>query len=303
MIQTFLPYLAVAISLVALLYTIRRFRLKRGAFIRGRFTTTSSISCDDEYVSSVLLENLKDRAATIFAIYLRVGYSYYIEIENFEDSPLILRPFETYRREYGPIVLYDVSGKRILLNSLLRDRKTKKTLYLSTSDGKYRVRSGLRGWSPVLDLFRNHMTAVIRPIRSVYKNQAYGSNVRFLVEFKFDGDREEIVPLHPGDHQLRIFKSFRLTEDSLLSKSNLEALLQEQMKLGGLACKSFTVRDLKEWRDEAYKIDELLVIEAKRYGLIRYYLIGRILTVLHDRSLRRKNRVLAREARRARDVA
>ena len=52
----------------------------------------SSVSCSDNYISSLTLENLKDRAVVILKIYLRLGHGYFVEIEDFENSPLILRP-------------------------------------------------------------------------------------------------------------------------------------------------------------------------------------------------------------------
>jgi hypothetical protein len=42
----------------------------------------SSVYCDDPYLSSLVIENLKDRAITIFEIYLKVGNHCYIQIED-----------------------------------------------------------------------------------------------------------------------------------------------------------------------------------------------------------------------------
>ncbi|MGA9704061.1 hypothetical protein [Pseudomonas sp.] len=163
-------------------------------------------------MSSVLLENEKDRATTIFAIYLRVGYSYYIEIENFEHEPLILKAFETFYREYDPIDFYSVNMRRIKMDALLHDNKVPKKLFLSTSQGKYRVPKPYKHWDPVIEFFGNHTIAVIHPARSTYKGKAYGSNVAYLVDLKFQDNSEQVVPIHPRDYEVRRFKNVRLSE-------------------------------------------------------------------------------------------
>lgn len=94
---------ALIVSVIALIYTVRTYLLKSGSSVRGSYGTCSSVSCEDKYVSSVTLENLKDRSTVIFSIYLKIGHNYFLEIENFESSPLILKPFEVYRKEYDAI--------------------------------------------------------------------------------------------------------------------------------------------------------------------------------------------------------
>jgi hypothetical protein len=88
------------------------------------------------FVSEVILENVKDRAVPIFGIYPRLGYSYYLEVEDFEDGPLLLRPYETYRKGFGPIEFYGINDNKIDLNDLLSNQRIKKSLFLSISDGK-----------------------------------------------------------------------------------------------------------------------------------------------------------------------
>ena len=119
---------ALIVSIIALVYTAKAYLLKSGAYIRGLYSICSSISCDDKYIHHMNLENLKDRAVVIFKIYLQVGHNYFIEIDDFEDNPLILRPFEIFYKEYDPIDLYSVGMGRILLNDLLDDKSAKQKI-------------------------------------------------------------------------------------------------------------------------------------------------------------------------------
>src|SRR5205823_5735445 len=140
----------------------------------------------------VRLENLKDRSITIFGIYLRLGYNTYVIIEEFDEEPLILKPFETYYRRYDPIECYAVSSNRLRINALLNDERVRKRVVVSTSSGRYTVRRYLRKWDPVHLFFRNHLTTVARPIRSIYKGKAYGSNTIFLVKVKLRDSSEQV---------------------------------------------------------------------------------------------------------------
>ncbi len=290
MIQTYIPYIALSISLIALYYGFRGYLLKSGIKIQGIHTICSSVDCDDKYIHRVMLENLKDRATTIYGIYLKVGYGCYIEIEDFEDSPHILKAFESYQQEFDAIEFYSVSSKRIRLNALLDDKHVKQRLYLSTASGKYKVKKSLRRWNPVSEFFRNHLTAVVRPIRSKYKERAYGSNIRYLVELKFRDDNEQVIPIHSTEYNWRRYRNFKITRESLASKGDLNAFFLNLIDENKIHAESVKIYDLNEWRDKIHDFNkERPVLEAKRYSWIKYYLMGRIFTYLGDRKLRIMN--------------
>jgi hypothetical protein len=118
--------IALIVSVIALVYTAKTYRLKSGANIRGSYSIRSSIECEDKFLHEITLENLKDRPVVIFKIFLKLGHNYFIEIDDFEDSPLILKPFEVFHREYEPIDMYSVGMGRILLNDLFEKPKVKK---------------------------------------------------------------------------------------------------------------------------------------------------------------------------------
>jgi hypothetical protein len=280
---------ALCISALAFYVAAMNYRRKAGVLIRGTHTLASSRDCNDKYVSSIILENLKDRAITIFTIYLRIGYSYYIEIETFKDKPLILKAFETYHKEYGPIQFYGINSNRMNLDALLDDAKIKKRIVLSTSDGKYIVPHNIPRWNPVGDFFRNHLTAVIRPVCTIYKEKYIGANIKYVVEFIGNSDKVEIVPIHPKDFQLKTFRNFSLTQESLASQVSLTAYLNEQVTSGKLICERFQVYDADSWRVQAVEFYKGRTIEALYFGLLRYHIVGRLFTWYSNWKLRREN--------------
>ncbi len=284
--------LGTALSCFGLYLAYRGLVLKTGRMkIRGGYTETSSIACDDTYISSVTLENVRDRAVTIFAIYMKFGYNLYVEIDDFAQSPLILGPFESFRKEYEPIEFYSAGTRRILINDLFANRKVKKRLVLSTSDGKHTVRRLIPIWDPFMEFFQNFVTNIARPIRSTFKGKAYGSGTIYLVELEIESGTSQVLPIYPRDHEVRRFKRFRLTQESLETKAALEAFLNQQREDGNLPVSSVKVHDLRASREEHFKEDETKEpITASPTGFFTYHVAGRVYTWISRWDTRRKNK-------------
>lgn len=286
---------ALLVSVTAAVIGWRNYRRKSSLHLRGYAGVAQSTECDDRYVSSVVIENLKDRAVSIYAIYLRVGHSYYIQIEDFEGkSPLILRPFETWHQKYGPIDHYTVSSKRIAMNSVLSDKRAKQTLVLSTTEGKYVIKKAPKVWSPLAYFFRNHMTAVVQPRRVMHEGQDIGGNIAYVVKIVAKGE-PELILLQKRDFEVIRFKSFRLTADSLKTADALREFLQAQIEQGALVCSAFEVFDMEAWRERhRSEFPDQEHIDAEYIGFFMYRVLGRIGTILADRKLAKSNRHLAK---------
>ena len=186
----------------------RNYRRKSGISIWGSFQPISSYASSDDYICGLKLENKKDRSVTIFAIYLRISHNYYLELEDLEETPLVLRAFESYNKQFGPIEFHGVGNKRILLDHLIRDLSVKKQLILSTSEGRYKVPKRMKRWSPIPLFFKNHLTAVVKPITTTYKDVGIGGTMKFILEIVEKDGSETILPIHPDDYQLKKFTHF-----------------------------------------------------------------------------------------------
>lgn len=290
-----LTLLPILIALIALWVAVRSYQRKAGLELRGSFQIASSRSCEDRYVSNVLIENIKDRSTTIFDIYLKVGYSIYIHLMEFEESPLILKPYETYQKQFGPIEFYSFNLRRVDINHLLANNKLRKRLVLSTSDGKYLVPKRLGSWSPVIDYFRNGLTCILRPVPSRYKDTDLGSNIRYVVEITDLIDELQIIPVGRNDYDIGVFRNFRLTKESLVSKDALESYLLERQIDGTLNVKGFSVHDIDVWREQNHRDYRNDAIKIDSDSLFRYHIIGRWLTYRQTQKMRSKNKLLARQ--------
>ena len=284
---------SILISLIALWIAIKNYRRKHGIELRGSFRITSSITCEDKYVSNILIENIKDRSVTIFCIYLKVGNSIYVELANFDETPLILKPYETFNRPSGPIEFYSVNMRKVDINDLLSNHKIKKRLVLSTSEGRYIVPRQLRQWNPITEFFKNHYTGILHPYPSKYRDTHLGSNIRYVVEVTNNTGGMETIAIRRTDHEIQVFKRFRLTEECLVSAEALHEYLLQRKTDGMFAATEIKIIDIDKWR-----VENLHQYEGDRRKLedtsfLLYHVLGRWWTYQRTRQLVRKNKVTA----------
>jgi hypothetical protein len=281
-------YLAVGISLIALLVAAKNYWRKAGVLIRGSFQITSSIDCSDMYVSRVTLENLKDRAITVFGVYLRAGHNNYIELKDLEKDPLLLKAYETTQMIFGPMQEYRANGKRWGFNHVLKDLKIPLRLVISTSEGKYVVPAPISQWSPVHDFFRNHLTLTVHTVRRTFKDLPVGDNIRYIVELHAENEQSQIFLIRKDD--IYAFAWFRLTPKSLESAEALRAYLNEQVERGLFPRQRLTVLDVNILRQQGGLDDAVRQRhEVKLFGFFTYHVLGRLATVRAEKTRRIEN--------------
>lgn len=271
--------IALVISLLALLFTYLNFRRKLGIKIRGGYSISANIECGDKYVSNVLLENLRDKSIAIYGIYLKVGHNYYIDIENMKENPIILKPFEVIKRNYGPIQCYCLNMLKINLNDLLSNNKASKKIVLSTNYGKYVVSGHFRIWSPFLDYLSNHLTIHINTIRLAINKHHIGSNVKYVIKIEGINGETEIIKILYGENEKKI-RGVTIKVDALKTKEDLENFLEKE-KIKIKNCKKITVYDVENAALELYVMSKKIKRDAKYCGLVNYYIVGKFYTWIY----------------------
>ena len=281
-----------AIAAFALVYAVRGDRRKTGLDIRCSFSVASAISSKEQWVAEVRLENVKDRSVTVYKIYLEVGHGLYIEVEDFTENPLTLGPYCVFQKKYDPIEFYSHGMSR--LTGVLENEKKRRRIVLTTSQGRHNPKLGIRtGDDPMIDsILKNYWTGVARPERWSFKGRCYGSEAKFIVTFAGNDGKEEIFAIYPRDHEIRRFRDFSLTEESLESKQALERLMQTQITAGTLSCNAFEVFDLEPYRRRVFK-DYSESIAVVHQGWFSHNVLGRCLTVWEKWILNRKNKKLS----------
>lgn len=278
---------ALIISIIALFYTIISYLLKRGNKIRCDISTISTIETDEKYISSITLENLKDKATIIFDIHLRIGYNNFLLIEEFNSAPLILKPFEVYYKEYDPILFYTVNMDKMIINDNLYNPKKK--IILSTTDGKYTVKTNTKRWSVNNLFFSNYTTAIIKPCRLSYNKKSYGSNTLFLLVLKKIGQEDFIKPILKDDYKRKVFINFNLTQESLENKEIFVQYIQSQIDYGYLSYDTFEVIDFGKKVKEIQN-EYLNKIKMQPLNYFKYYITGKFITYLENFKINKINR-------------
>src|SRR5258708_34659298 len=128
----------------------------------------------------------------------------------------------------------------------------------------------------------------------MHKENSVGSNMKFVVDFVKEDGSAETVPIHPKDYELKLFRDFRLTRESLADKESLEQFLRKQKEEGKLACKDVVVYDLQTWRARAHEFYKGETIRAEPYGLLHYYVLGRLYSIFANRRTERNNLRISR---------
>jgi hypothetical protein len=279
------------IAIFASIVAVKNYKRKSGIAISGGFGIASSVRCEESYVSHIVLENLKDRAVTIYEIYLKVGHNFYIELEDHNETPLIMKPYETYHKTMGEIIFYAVNSNTIKMEDLLQDKKAKKRIVLSTSEGKYVVPKQVKRWSPIGEFFKNHLTGIIRTIRITHNGKCIGGNVQFVVDILKKDGQTETIQLMQSDYHLKRFKNFNLTKECLLSKDSLQSFLEEKLE-EGLISKDSTIKvhnfeENTNTMREHYKGSHII---AERWSAPYYYIFGTFFTRYSDFKMKKENK-------------
>lgn len=282
--------LAFIVGFATLIYTVKLFYMKKGIDVRCSYSLCSSIDCDDKYISDFILENRKDKSIVIFHTYLKIGHNYYLELENFEKKPLIIKPFEVYTKKFDPILFYSASMKRIKLDKLLDNKKVKKKILLYTTEGTYEVKANINLSNPIILFFKNYTTAIISPRRLNYEDKSYGINTKFLVEFVSNDGQKEILPLQESSYKYK-YNGFTLNKEALISKENLENFFNELSNEE--IFKNVTKINVIDYKNETTKIvnqlDKTKIIEAKYYSYFHYAIVGKIITIIDDIKMKSTN--------------
>lgn len=281
---------ALAISVIALQYTVRTFWLKAGDKVRFNYSVASSIEAEDKYISSITLENLKDKALVIFEIHLKLGNGLFLELEKYEDAPLVVEPFGLFQKNYDPVIFYSSNTDRVKLDHLLDSSKNRPHVVLSTTNGKQKVKTNIPRWTPLGEYFVNVYAGIIQPRWLIHRDKAYGSNVRFLLDIeRADGDRE-CIPIHPEDYRRRRLRNIELTEEALEDKSSFVAFIESKLNEGVVNWKSYDIIEFRKEVEQIEGFNDESPIEPGKIGTLRYHILGRVLNWIESWKMWLENR-------------
>lgn len=294
---------ALIISFIALQYTVRTFWLKAGDKVRFSYSVASSIEAEDKYISSITLENLKDKALVIFEIHLKLANGLYLELEKYEDAPLVVDPFGVFQKNYDPVIFYSSNTNRVKLDHLLDSHKSRPHVVLSTTNGRQKVKANIPRWTPLGEYFGNVYAGIIQPRWLIHRDKAYGSNVRFLLDIeRADGERE-CVPIHQEDYRRKRLKSIEITEEALKDKPSFAALIESHISDGSVNWKNYEIIEFRKKVEQIGGFNDETPIKPERIGALKYHIWGRMLNWIENWKMQRENRRRVKSRKRNSDKA
>jgi hypothetical protein len=160
--QTLTYFIApITLSFIAL-----NFWRKNGVRVQGEISSHQRAGFDDSFFGNLLLENLKDRPVNILNIYIMVGNAYYIEIGNYDDAPLILKPYEVKKIDLKPVYAYLINMKRVSFNKIIKSMRSR--IIISTTTGRYEVKRDMKINRAATGSLFDRFMAVAQPITDDY---------------------------------------------------------------------------------------------------------------------------------------
>ncbi|WP_440093920.1 hypothetical protein ACTACL_09490 [Pseudomonas syringae] len=268
------------IAMIALIYTGYQFYLKNGTRFEGTYSLTSSVWSQQHYISNVLIENKKDKAAAINYIYLRIGSNIYVELINYTSSPRIILPFETIKIDLSEGVSgYISSTYKVDLNPLLGDRKKRKTLIVATPQGLSTVKRYKTYWNVHIESLKNHFITSVHPVRKYYKGKEYSDSLEYVLTITRNGTTDDYFLYRGGIYTIN---NLEIKTNDFSSTHELEYLLKNtttntadiitSIKVG------YNYREFSSYEQ----------VEIHHSGIIETHIFGKILTKLSNWSFRIK---------------
>lgn len=276
--------LSFAVAMIALVYTGYQFLLKVGTSFCGTYVISSSVWSEQSYISDVIIENRKDKAAAINYVYLRIGGNIYLELVDYSRSPRIVAPFETIKIELnGGVSGYISSAFKVDLDGLLRDNGKTKTLMVATPQGLSRVKGYKRYWDINVESLKNHYITSIKQVRKYYEGKEYGDALQFVVTHTDNkGGCEQYFLYRGGTCSVN---GVLVKTDDFSSPIDLQDFI---FKVGGLDINLLAV-DFVDYNYNGYADYREARVDC--VGGFRTYVVGKTATKISSMVFRMKHRL------------
>lgn len=297
--------LSIIIATIAGAFTYFTYKLKIGQ--KARACCSITYSKDLPYISSVIIENQKDKDLVIHEVYVRFGPDIYIDLLDKDYSDrynIVVPPLSIKEINFGPVYMYNVNTQRVDVENLFKTAKYK--VVLSTSNGKLICNDWNKGWSAISESLSNHHVVVAHPNRiystsSVYYKDnfetpavdysSYSEEVKYVVKLITKDGEKMFCKIYDNDRKIKLFKDLTFSEDVLKDEDSVRKYLNKakDKKLVNFTKieEIYNVRKMMDSTQELYK-DE--VIELKSESPLHFYTIGYIHNKWEDLKLWWSNR-------------
>ncbi len=283
--------LSIIIATIAGVFSYFTYKLKIGQ--KAKACCAITYSKDLPYISSVIIENQKDKDLVIHDIYVRFGPNIYVDLldKDYSDKyNIVVPPLSVKEIKFGPVFMYNVNTHRVDVESLFKTTKYK--VVLSTSHGKMICNDWEKGWSAISESLSNHHVVVARPNRiystsSVYfKNNfetpaidysSYSEEVKYVVKLITKDGEKMFCKIYDNDRKIKLFKDLTFSEDVLKDEDSIRKYLNKakEKKLINFF-KIEEIYNVRKMMDSTLDLYQDEIIELKSETPLHFYTIGYI---------------------------
>ena len=236
-----LMLLSIIIATIAGVFTYLTYKLKIGQ--KAKASCVITYSKDLPYISSVIIENLKDKDLVIHDIYVKFGPDIYVDLldKDFSDKyNIVVPPLGVKEIKFGPVFMYNVNTHRVTVESLFKTTKYK--IVLSTSHGKLTCNDWGKGWNAISESLNNHHVVVVYPNKiystsSVYfKNNfetpaidysSYSDEVQYVVKITTKDGEQMFCKIYNNNKKIKLFENLTFSEDVLKDEVSIRKYLNK----------------------------------------------------------------------------
>ena len=223
-------YVNIILTIIVLIYTFRTWNLKRGQSVRA----SCQISITDKpFISSVIIENLKDRDLVIYGIYLKFASNVYLDLLDIDFSQdkynHIIPALSSRIFELGQPLFYTKGIVLVDMEDIIKNNSY--SIILRTSEGKITAKNIKNGWHP------RSLTGTyyIRPSRYYTKNAvpnthyqseqyidytSFDNSIQYVATIKISDDLTYDFEIPPRRNYIP-FQKLRFTAETLQSSDTL----------------------------------------------------------------------------------
>ena len=240
-INIVLMFLSTIIALIAAIFTYFTYKLKIGQ--KAKAFCVITYANDLPYISSLMIENQKDKDLIIHDIYVRFGPDIYVDLLDKDYSNkynIVVPPLGIKEFKFGPVFMYNVSTHRVDVERLFKSTKYK--IVLSTSHGKLVCNDWGKGWDAISESLTNHHVVVVHPNKvystsSVYYKDnyetpaidytSYSNEVKYVVKLIKKDGVHLYCPIYNNKRKIKLFKNLTFSDEVLKDEDSLRKFLNK----------------------------------------------------------------------------
>lgn len=270
--------------------TALAYRLKGGIHARGSFQVASAIHSTNRWVSGIEIENMKDRSLTVYSIYVRFGHNVYLELADFQNEPLTIKPFEVYKKSFQAPDAYTSSFRRFNLNDLISfQRRNTGKIFISTPLGRYHVKPRKTFWDPSFSTLKNPFTGVIQQNYGGINGRSFGNNCKFVAELKTENADTQYVGVYESDQTVKLLSNFKLSSTDIEDAESVRYAFLRAKTRGDAEFDEVIVHDYQKALNDSIPEYGKTPVQVKSQGWFYTHIIGRIAGLILERKIKGEN--------------